>query len=233
MSTSVGDLLTISAVIAIGFLLAVAFYESLSTRDVLVARTMRLARRSSRRPWVLGLTYAVTVGIGIPLLVVLWTVVLEVALFVVGSVDRLSSTALVAVSVVGAARILAYIREKTSHELAKAIPLAFAFLLLTGGSPHLDEKLVALADRADGIALTDSMIVFLIGLEIGLRLLADGSNALLAAIRRRRGIESQLGVWRTLRAALRRPLAAAPALGGDADAMTPPASPDAVGTVDP
>ena len=45
------DLLTLSAAIAIGFLMAVAFYESLSTRDVLVRRMTRIARHSyTRRP---------------------------------------------------------------------------------------------------------------------------------------------------------------------------------------
>jgi hypothetical protein len=49
------------------------------------------------------------------------------------------------------------------------------------------------------------MIVFLVALEIGLRLLTDGSHLALASTRRRRGIESDRGIWRTLWAALRRP----------------------------
>jgi len=68
---TVGELLLLSVVIALGFLVAVAFYESMSTRDVLVGRTMRFARRVSRRHWVHGLTYVVTVGVGVPLLVLL------------------------------------------------------------------------------------------------------------------------------------------------------------------
>jgi hypothetical protein len=131
--------------------------------------------------------------------------VLELALFVVGSVDRVTSSALIAVAVVGATRILAYVREKTAHELAKAIPLAFAFILLTGGALNLEDKLARVADRPDVLGLTDTMILFLVVLEVGLRLVTDGSNALMAAIRRRRGIASDLGVWRTLWAAVRRP----------------------------
>jgi hypothetical protein len=113
---------------------------------------------------------------------------------------------LIAVAVVGATRILTYVREKTAHELAKAIPLALAFLLLTGGALNFDEKLARLADRPDAVGLTDAMILFLVVLEVGLRLVTDGSNALLVAIRRRSGIASDRGVWRTLWAALRRPL---------------------------
>jgi hypothetical protein len=208
------DLVLVSGLIAVGFLAAVAFYESLSTRDVLVGRALRTARRATRRTWLVGLVYAATVGLGIPVLVVAWTAVLELALFVVGSVDRVTSSAFIAVAIVGAARILAYVREKTAHELAKAIPLAFAFLLLTGGALNLEDKLARLADRPDALGLTDTMILFLVALEVGLRLAADGSNTLLATIRRRRGIESDLGVLRTLWLILRRPFLGAPVRDG-------------------
>lgn len=220
MPETVVELLVLSGAIAIGFLLAVAFYESLSTRDVLVARAMRLAHRATRRRWVIGATYLVTVAIGIPVLVLTWTVVLDFALFFVGSVDRVASASLVAVSVVGAARILAYVREKTAHELAKAIPLSFAFILLTGGALNLEEKLASVAERPEGAGLTDQMIAFLIVLEVGLRLVTDGSNALLATIRRRRGVESDLGMWRTIWAGIRRPLPPALAEATSADSPT-------------
>jgi hypothetical protein len=55
--------------------------------------------------------------------------------------------------------------------------------------------------------VTGEMIVFLIALEIGLRLVTDGAQALLAAIRRRRGVDDDTGVWRTLWIGLKRPLA--------------------------
>ncbi|MDH4143184.1 MAG: hypothetical protein OEV61_11275 [Chloroflexota bacterium] len=151
---------------------------------------------------------------------------LELALFVVGSVDRVTSSALIAVAVVGATRILAYVREKTAHELAKAIPLAFAFLLLTGGALNLEDKIARVADRPDALGLTDTMVVFLVALEIGLGLAADGSSAALGWIRRRRGgVESDLGVWRTLWAALRRPVRRAlpgPVDGGLGPCRLPP-----------
>jgi hypothetical protein len=52
------------------------------------------------------------------------------------------------------------------------------------------------------------MIPFLVALEIGLRLVTDASNAGLSWIRRRRHIESDLGIWKTLWALIHRPLAA-------------------------
>jgi hypothetical protein len=206
MPVMVGDLLLAAGVIAAGFLVAVAFYESLSTRDVLVGRALRLARRFTRRSWLVGVVYVAAVGLGIPVLVVMWTAVLELALFVVGSVDRVASSAFIAVAIVGATRILAYIREKTAHELAKAIPLAFAFLLLTGGALNLEDKVARVTERPEALGLTNTMVLFLVALEVGLRLATDGSNALLAWIRRRRGITSDLGVWRTLWTAVRRPV---------------------------
>jgi hypothetical protein len=207
VDTQLGDLLTVSAVVAVGFLGAVAFYESLSTRDVLVGRAMRLVRGHTSRTWITGATYAVTVGVGIPLLVILWTAVLELGLIVVGSVERLGNVAAVAVAVVAAARILAYVRERTSHELAKAIPLAFAFVLLTGGAANLQANIERLIQDPRASELTSEMIVFLLVLEIGLRLLTDGSHVVLARLRTRRGVHSDLGVWQSLGAAIGRPLA--------------------------
>lgn len=216
MPVTIEDLLLLSGLIAVGFLVAVAFYESLATRDVLVRRSVRLARRISRRRWVAAIAYLLTVGVGIPILVVLWTLVLGVALFFVGSVEREASIAVIAVSVVAAARILAYVREKTAHELAKAIPLSFAFLLLTGGALNLDEKVAQLSDESFQFLGSDAMIPFLVVLEIGLRLVTDASHATLSWIRGRRGIESDLGIWRTLWAAVRRPLAPDPSPAADA-----------------
>jgi hypothetical protein len=192
------DLLLLAITIALGFLLAVAFYESLSTRDVLVARTLRIAGRISRRRWFVGAAYILAVGIGVPVLVLVWATVLELALFVVGSVDRVDNVVQVSVAVVAAARILAYVREKTSHELAKAVPLSFAFLLLTGGAINLEQKLARLADRPDVVSMTTDMVVLLVSLEVGLRVLTDSTHAVMRAIRRRRGSDGTAGFWRTL-----------------------------------
>jgi hypothetical protein len=219
---TITDLLLLSGVIAIGFLIAVAFYESLSTRDVLVRRMTRLARAISPRPWFVGLVYVATVAVGIPFLVVLWTLVLWIGLLTVGATERADSLGLIAVAIVAAARILAYVRQKTSHELAKAIPLALAFVLLTGGAVHLLDNLEVLFQAPDRPSLTDEMIVFLVGLEIGLRLLTDTSNALLGYVRRRRGIDSDLGVWRTLWAAVRRPLPQTVAVTDEPESGTDP-----------
>ncbi len=71
------------------------------------------------------------------------------------------------------------------------------------------DRILELTERQDIVGLTEEMILFLIGLEVGLRLLTDTSHAVLSWIRRRRGIDSDLGVWRTLAAAVRRPVAAA------------------------
>jgi hypothetical protein len=221
---TIQELLLLSALIALGFLLAVAFYESLSTRDVLVRRAMRLAHRWSSQRWVIGLVYVATVTVGVPLLVLLWTIVLEAALIVVGSVERLGNLAVVAVAVVGAARILAYVREKTSHELAKAIPLALAFVFLTGGAGNLVDNLTRLLKEPDRSELTPQMVAFLVVLEIGLRIVTDTSHVLLSSIRERRGIGGDVGAWRTLLAATRRP---------PAPSVTAPAGPESGSGRDP
>jgi hypothetical protein len=190
------DLISLTLLIAIGFLLAVAFYETLSARDVLVRRTRGIAGRISRRWWVRGLIYVAVVAIGIPVLVLMWTIVLEAALFVLSPPEAIGTVPIVAVSVVGATRILAYANERVAHELAKALPLALLFLLVTGGNPNLELKVEALQER-DVMDLTDGMLAFLIVLEIGLRTVTDGSHEILAWVRRQRGSDSDLGVWRT------------------------------------
>jgi hypothetical protein len=200
---TIGELIGLTALIAIGFLLAVAFYESMSTRDVLVARATRWGRRVSSGRRSKGIAYVLAVAVATPLLVVTWTVVLETALFAVGSVDLIGSVALVSVSIVAATRTLAYVREKTAHELAKAVPLAFAFLLLTGGSLRLEEKVARAVDRRDGTSLTVELLGFLVALELALRIATDGSHAALAGLRRRRGVADDVGFWRILWLALR------------------------------
>lgn len=173
----------LTLIIAVGFLVAVAFYESLATRDVLVARVQRLSRRISRRWWVPATSYVLTVFIGIPILVVIWTFVLELALIFVNRSDSIEDVAITAVGVVGAARLLAYLRAKTAHELAKAIPLALLFLLLTGAGTDLDARF-EIADELDGEEITSEMLGFLIVLEIGLRISTDTARWVRAARRR-------------------------------------------------
>lgn len=198
------------ALIALGFLVVTAFYESLATRDVYVGRIMRAARRRTSRRALVALVYAASVGVGIPILVIAWASVLTFALVLVGSVDRVTNAAVVAVSVVGAARVLAYARQKTAQDLAKAIPLALAFLLLSGAALNLEEKLQRLQDNPQAADVTPDLLLLLVGLELALRVMTDASHAVLAAIRRRRSIHSDLGVWRTLWAAIRRPVTGEP-----------------------
>lgn len=209
MSSQITDLLFVIALVAVGFLFAVVFYESLSDRDVYVRRPMQIARRASRHRPVIFLTWLVAIGVGIPLWTAFWTLVLTAGLFVVGSVERTTSAAFVAVAVIGATRVLAYARQKTAHELAKAIPLSFAFLLITGGSLSLTEKLATVQQSTAGINLTDEELILLMGIEVALRLTTDVTTTVLGAIRQRRGIvvADGAGVWRSLWAALRRPQA--------------------------
>jgi hypothetical protein len=199
------DLLALIVVIAIGFFIAVAFYESLCYRDVLVARVLRFAHRATARRWVHRLAYVLVVAVGLPVLVVVWVVVIELVLMLIGTADRVRDAGIVAAAIVGATRLLAYIREKTSHELAKALPLALAFALITGSGFNLQQKAAAFEDPASLSTLTPAMLLLLIALEIGLRILADGSNAVLGYARNRRGIESDAGVWATLRIVIQRP----------------------------
>jgi hypothetical protein len=111
-------------------------------------------------------------------------VVLLVALLIVGSDDLLDDAGLVAVAIVGASRVLAYVREKSAHELAKAIPLALLFLLMTGASVDIDQRMAAAAERG-GADITAEMLEFLVALEILLRLATDTSRVAIRAWQRR------------------------------------------------
>lgn len=202
MPTDSLDLLALILAVALAYMVLVGFYESLSTRDLLVDRLRRrfpdgLGSRPARVGYL-----AVVAGV-IPTLLVIWTLGLWVGIVLVDSVDSTRDAAVVAVAVVGAARVLAYANGRASHELAKAVPLALSFLLLTGGSLRLDEKLTRL-QQGDVAPLTFEMLGLLVVLELGMRAANDGSHAFLAARRRKLGIEDRdgWGVWRTLRALL-------------------------------
>jgi len=181
----VEDLTIFTLTIAVGFFLAVAFYESLSTRDVLVAHTARFVQRFTERRWVVGGAYVLTVVGLVPILVALWAIVLEAALSIVGTPDPLG-VAESAVAIVGAARVLAYVREKTSHELAKLIPLALALSLLIGGVAQLEDNLRVIVNDPLRSDLTVEMIAFLVALEIGLRLANDAIRGVVGAVATRR-----------------------------------------------
>ncbi len=181
----VREMAAFTLTIAVGFFLAVVFYESLSSRDVLVARTDQFVSRLSRSRVVAGFAHLLVVVVCIPLLVALWAVVLEAALAVVGASDSVR-VAESAVAVVAAARVLAYVHEKTSHELAKLIPLALVLPLLMGGVADLEENLVGIVDHPLRSDLTVQMIGYLIALEIGLRLVNDVVRALRGFGKRRR-----------------------------------------------
>lgn len=198
-------------VTAFGFLLAVVFYESLCNRDVMLGRALRTARRSSASVPMTLAVYLLVELVAMPILIAVWVVILEVVLFVVGSLDRALDAGVVAAAIVGATRLLTYVHQRSAHELAKALPLAMLFALITGGGLNLDQKAVSLTERGGLASVSNGTILFLIGLEIGLRLATDGSNAILRAVRRRRGIEDDAGVWRTIRRAVRR----TPADAGD------------------
>jgi hypothetical protein len=228
MTPTPENLLALVVIIALGFLIAVAFYESLSERDVVLARAMRVVRRLTVRPWIHVLAYVACVLVVIPLLIVVWVIVLELAFFLVGSVGSIKDAGLIAAAIVGAARVLAYIRQRTSHELAKAVPLSLAVFIITGGSLNLEQKAATLAANPRAGTVTIEMLLVLVAIEVGLRVATDGSNAALAEVRRRRGSENDAGIWETVRTRIRRPVHAAfggasdpEELGEDAGAATP------------
>jgi hypothetical protein len=179
------DVAVFSLTIAVVFFLAVAFYESLSTRDVLVAPAGRLVRRFTDNRFVAGVAYLNTVFAFTPILVALWAIVLEAALVAFGTPDPLSA-AESAVAIVAAARLLAYVRQKTSRELAKLIPLALALTLLIGGVSQLEDNLQGIMDDQFRTDLTVEMIIFLVALEIGLRLATDAIRRVVGVVAARR-----------------------------------------------
>jgi hypothetical protein len=125
-----------------------------------------------------------TVAGFIPILVALWAIVLEFALVAVGTPNHLG-VAESAVAIVAADRILAYVREKTSHELAKVIPLTLALSLLIGGLAQLEDNLRVIVDGPFRSDLTVEMVAFLVALEVGLRLANDAVRGVVAAVTKR------------------------------------------------
>ena len=75
-------------------------------------------------------------------------------------------------------------RQKTAHELSKAIPLALALSLLLGGLPRIEDNLQTFTDGTYRSGITIEMLTFLLALEIALRIVTDLTRASATAIRR-------------------------------------------------
>lgn len=126
-------------------------------------------------------THLLTIVIAAPVLVVMWALVLEAALTAIGSPDN-TAIAETAVAAVAAARLLAYLRQKTAHELSKAIPLALSLLL--GGLPRIEDNLQTFTDGTCQSGITIEMLTFLLALEIALRVVNDLTRTSATVIRR-------------------------------------------------
>lgn len=164
------DLLVLATLIALAVSGSVIFYLSLSERDALTGRVRRMVDRRSWQPRSRLAAELVAGLVGAPLLVVVWTTVIDIALFFILPLERVSDLVLLPYAIVAASRLLAYLHPVAAHELAKTLPLALVVLLLVGQPLSTDSILAKTALLDDQVADDPLLLVGVIALEVLFRL---------------------------------------------------------------
>ena len=164
------DLALLASLIALAVSGSVIFYHSLSERDALTGRVRRMVTGRSWRPRSQLAAELVAGVVAAPLLVVVWTTVIDIALFFILPLERVSELVLLPYTIIAACRLLAYAHPVAAHELAKTLPLAFVVLLLVGQPLGADSILAKAALVDEQLADDSVLLVGVIALELALRL---------------------------------------------------------------
>jgi hypothetical protein len=129
---------TLMAIIAIaaysGFVFM--FYRLLAKRDILTLDLKRFEDSMTGRIRVFfrSLSFVAQYVLLIPILIGFWTVVMATILTLLSDSSDHSRNAMIATSVVGAVRILAYWTEDLSRDVAKMLPFAVLGVFLVGST---------------------------------------------------------------------------------------------------
>ncbi len=164
------DLALLAGLTALAVSGSVIFYHSLSERDALTGRVRRIVGGRRWRPRTRLAAELVAGVVAAPLLVVVWTTVIDIALFIILPLERVSELVLLPYAIVAASRLLAYGHPIAAHELAKTLPLALVVLLLVGQPLGADSLLAKAALLDEQVADDAALLVVVIALELALRL---------------------------------------------------------------
>ena len=166
---------TLMAIIAIavysGFVFM--FYRVLAKKDLLTLDLSKYADDfgGKVKKYLRSVLFVVQYILVIPILIAFWTLVLAVILTLLSDSSDHARNALIATSVVGAVRILAYWTEDLSRDVAKMLPFAVLGVFLVGSTSVQWNEFGALMDNLPELARSFfSSLVLLAILEILLRI---------------------------------------------------------------
>jgi len=129
---------TLMAIIAVavysGFVFV--FYRALAKKDLLKLDLSKYSNDFSGnvKKYLRSVLFVVQYIVIIPVLIAFWTLVLAVILTLLSDSSDHARNALIATSVVGAVRILAYWTEDLSRDVAKMLPFAVLGVFLVGST---------------------------------------------------------------------------------------------------
>ena len=166
---------TLMAIIAVavysGFVFV--FYRALAKKDLLKLDLSKYSNDFSGnvKKYLRSVLFVVQYIVIIPVLIAFWTLVLAVILTLLSDSSDHARNALIATSVVGAVRILAYWTEDLSRDVAKMLPFAVLGVFLVGSTSVQWNEFGALMDNLPELARSFfSSLVLLAILEILLRI---------------------------------------------------------------
>ena len=168
---------TLMAIIAIavysGFVFM--FYRILAKKDLLTLDLSKYADDfgGKVKKYLRSMLFVVQYIVVVPILIAFWTLVLAVILTLLSDSSDHSRNALIATSVVGAVRILAYWTEDLSRDVAKMLPFAVLGVYLVSSTSVQWSEFIELLESLPELAKSlFSSLVLLAILETLLRIVS-------------------------------------------------------------
>lgn len=167
------DVLMFSIALAIVSLFIWYFYRSISRRNLIKLDLGQYNR--SEHPFFSKLLamflYLVEYLVIMPLLIILWFAGLSIVLLVIAKERPTSQILLIAGSIIGAVRILAYFHGEIAKDLAKLFPfITLSVFLLSPGELKFDQILPKIYEIPTLLSNILYFVLVVLGIEIVLRL---------------------------------------------------------------
>jgi len=110
-------------------------------------------------------------GVLFPIYSFLMFALLSISIFFLSTGMTVLNVLYISIIIISVIRLLAYIKEDTAQELAKMLPFGLIFMVLINPNITQQYSLPNLNDITSSLPLLQQYIIFLIGLEFGLRIL--------------------------------------------------------------
>jgi len=171
-SSLAANVLLLSAALAIGSLFIWKFYKSTSRRNLIKLNLYKY--NTSEHPLAnklfAMLFYLIEYIVIMPLLIILWFAGLSIVLMLIATERSPNEILMISAAMIGAIRILAYIKGEIAKDLAKLFPfIALSFFLLEGVSDFRSVFISKVSEIPSLFSNILSFILVVVVIEIILR----------------------------------------------------------------